>query len=212
MSKKLGENKYITRAFEMNGLDDVTAVEEDGQIKGHGAVFDQKVSIGGYFYETIERGAFDECDLSDVMLYINHGTQTIPLARSRGTKPTMSLVVDNKGLCVEAKLDIENNNEARAVYSSLKRKDLDGMSFAFKIKEQRWENLDTKMPTRVITKFSKVYEVSIVDRPAYSNAEVSARSVEPVRAVDELTEARNTLTNNSNLLELEKLKIKIKNM
>ena len=205
MSKDL----YITRSFEMNGLD---TTEEEGNISGHGAVFDQKVSIGGYFYETIERGAFDGCDLSDVMLYINHGTQTIPLARSRGANPTMKLAVDNKGLCVEASLDVENNNEARAVYSSLKRGDLDGMSFAFKIKEQRWENLDTKTPTRVITKFAKVYEVSIVDRPAYSSAGVSARSTEAVGAAEELQEARSTITNNSNLLELEKLKIKIKNM
>lgn len=205
MSKDL----YITRSFEMNGLE---TIEEEGNIRGHGAVFEQKVSIGGYFYETIERGAFDGCDLSDVMLYINHGTQTIPLARSRGSSPTMKLAVDNKGLCVEASLDIENNNEARAVYSSLKRGDLDGMSFAFKIKEQRWENLDTKTPTRVITKFAKVYEVSIVDRPAYSSAEVSARSIYTTGAEDELKEARSTITNNSNLLELEKLKIKIKNM
>lgn len=206
---KMSKSLYITRSYDVNSFE---VEEEEGRIKGHAAVFGQKVSIGNCFYESIERGAFDECDLSDVLLYINHGTQTIPLARARSSKSTMSVAVDEKGLLIDAELDIENNSEARAVYNSIKRGDLDGMSFAFFIKEQRWENLDTKMPTRVITKFKRVHEVSIVDRPAYSEAGVSLRSEDVKSALDEVKEARSTFNKSSESLELLKLKIKIKNM
>ena len=49
------------------------------------------------------------------------------------------------------------------------------MSFAFKIKEQRWENLDSDMPTIIITTFAKVFEVSAVNNPAYQETDINAR-------------------------------------
>lgn len=205
----MNKSLFITRSFDVNTFE---VTEEEGQIKGHAAVFGQTANIGGCFYEVIERGAFDGCDLSDVLLYINHGTQTIPLARSRKSNSTMSVFVDEKGLAIDAKLDIENNNESRAVYNSIKRGDLDGMSFAFFIAEQRWEKLDTPMPTRVITKFKRVHEVSIVDRPAYSEANISTRSEIGASAKEEVEEARSIIRSSNEKLKLAKLKIKILNM
>ncbi|MEG0297677.1 MAG: HK97 family phage prohead protease [Clostridium sp.] len=206
---KIKNRLFVTRSFDVNNFE---TVEDEGRIKGHAAVFNQRTNIGNYFYEIVERGAFDECDLSDVMLHVNHNTSKIPLARARRSKPTMTVGVDDTGLAVNALLDIEGNAESRAVYNAIKRHDLDGMSFAFVIQEQRWENLDTKMPTRRITKIRKVTEVSVVNRPAYTGASVSARSTEPVTAREELQEARNVSLSLDNQLELEKIKIKIKNM
>lgn len=198
----------ITRSFDVNNFE---ITEEEGRIIGHAAVFGQVTTIGGCFQEVIERGAFDECDLSDVMLHVNHNTSKIPLARARTLNSTMKINVDDKGLAIDAKLDIENNSEARAVYNAIKRGDLDGMSFAFFIKDQKWEDLDTKMPTRRICKLKRVTEVSVVNRPAYSAANISARSKE-LNANDELEEARNNLANLDNQLELAKLKIKLLNI
>ena len=118
----------------------------------------------------------------------------------------MTITIDDKGLCIDALLDIENNSEAKAVYNSVKRGDLDGMSFAFFIEEQKWENLSSKIPTRKILKFKRVNEVSI---PAYKGTSVSTeRSEEVANAKEELLEARKELDNSK--LELEKLKLKIK--
>ncbi len=204
----MNKDLYITRSFEVNGFE----AEEDGTVKGYCAVFNEPTVIGGYFKEVIERGAFNGCDLSDVMFHVNHDTSKIPLARCRTKNSTMTISVDNKGLHIDAKLDIENNTEARAVYNSIKRGDLDGMSFAFFIEEQKWEDLSSKMPTRRILKFKRVTEVSVVNRPAYSGTSISARSMEVTSAEEELAEARNKVQSNKNDLELAKLKIKILNM
>lgn len=176
MNKKLKEELDIKRSFNVM---DFRAIDnnEEKRIEGHPVVFDSLTNIANYFYEKIERTAFDECDLSDVLFFVNHNMDKIPLARARANNinSTMQLQIDDKGLFVSATLDVENNQESRALYSSIERGDIDGMSFAFRIKEQRWENLDTDMPTRVITKFSKVYEVSAVNMPAYNQTDISAR-------------------------------------
>ena len=82
------------------------------------------------------------------------------------------------------------------------------MSFAFTIREQSWDRLDTKLPLRKITGIRKVIEVSGVNRPAYAGTDISARSEE--NALREIEEARSKENNSS--LELEKLKIKILNL
>ncbi|HII4514501.1 TPA: HK97 family phage prohead protease [Clostridium perfringens] len=198
-------NLYITRSFEVNDFE----TTEEGRIKGYAAVFNQTTLIGGYFREVIERGAFDGCDLSDVFLHVNHNTREIPLARCRSKDSTMSVTVDEKGLCIDALLDIENNSDARAVYNSIKRGDLDGMSFAFFIEEQKWENLSSKIPTRRILKFKRVTEVSIVNRPAYNGTSISSERSENVAgAKEELLEARKEFSKDN--LELAKAKLKLK--
>ena len=199
-----------------NIFDIMTRSQEDDngikKIEGHPVVFEQTTDIGGYFYEVIDRGAFDECDLTDVLLFVNHNQNKIPLARSRRNNgnSTMHLQIDNIGLFMSADIDIDNNPEARALYSAIKRGDLDGMSFAFRIKEQEWLNLDTKMPTRRIKKFAKLYEVSAVNKPAYESTDINARDKDALEnAKRELDSARSQeLDNSEDNLELEKEQFK----
>ena len=156
------------------------AVEQDGEkiIEGHPAVFNRATDIGGWFQEIIERGAFDGADMKDVPLFVNHDDDDIPLARSRNNNgnSTMTLSIDDTGLFIRAKLDVENNKDAASLYSAVSRGDVDGMSFAFRVKEQTWEGLDTDYPVRRITKFSKIFEVSAVTYPAYADTDIYARS------------------------------------
>lgn len=199
-------NELITRSFT---FDDLSAEDDGSVIRGHAAVFNQPTNIGNYFEEVIDTRAFDECELNDVMFLVNHNMNSLPLARSTGSADsTMKLSIDSKGLCIEARLDTENNSDARAFYSAVKRKDIQGMSFAFTIREQTWDRLDTKLPLRKITGIRKVIEVSGVNRPAYDGTDISARSAEG--ALKEIEEARSKIDNSS--LELEKLKIKILNL
>ena len=199
------KNDFITRNFVANNF----TAKNENNITGHAAIFQERTSIAGLFYEVIEPGAFDQADLSDVMLLVNHNIRNIPLARCRANNATMSINIDSKGLCVDAKLDIENNLEAKAVYSAVKRGDLDGMSFGFWIKEEKWENLNTDMPTRRILKIKKVSEVSIVNKPAYSGTDIAARSEGGEDAKNVLKEVRSSKKNINNKLEIEKLKIAI---
>lgn len=179
--------------------------EREKIITGHPAVFDCKTDIGGFFYEIVERGAFDECDLTDVCLFANHDWNKIPLARSRrnNTNSTMQLSVDEKGLYMRARLDVENNPEARQLYSSVERGDMDGMSYAFRVKEDAWEDMDGDMPTRRIKKVARVYEVSAVNEPAYTQTDLYARDR------NALENARSALESAKGELEIYRLKTKI---
>ena len=133
--------------------------EEDGAsiIDGRPIVYDSITDLG-YFDEVIERGALDEADLTDVRFLVNHDVSKIPLARSRRNNgsSTMQLIPDYEGLAIKAEVDTENNAEARALYSAVKRRDVSGMSFMFSIDEERWEDLESDHPTRHILKIGSV--------------------------------------------------------
>jgi HK97 family phage prohead protease len=197
------------RAYEMA---EFRAGQEDNKpvIEGHAAVYNKKTKIGDWFFEIIERGAFDGCDFDDVLFCINHETQKIPVARSRrnNKNSTMQLNTDNEGLAVKAYPDIDNNTESKSLYHSIQRGDIDGMSFIFRVAEERWEDLDKPMPTRHITKFKKVFEVSAVTMPAYRDTNISARDQQALdNARTALENARSELENSkSELIELQKCK------
>lgn len=198
------------RTFEMA---EFRALKEEDKpiIEGHAAVYNKKTNIGDWFYEVIERGAFDGCDFDDVLFCINHETRKIPVARSRrnNKNSTMQLTTDNEGLFVRSYPDIENNVESKSLYHSIQRGDIDGMSFIFRVAEERWEDLDKPMPTRHIIKFKKVFEVSAVTMPAYRDTNISARDQQALEnARMALESARSTLENEKNEQELEVLKFK----
>jgi len=203
------KDEIVIRSF---GMKDLQAVDDGNYIEGHAAVYNEKTNIGDYFYEIIERGAFDGCDFDDVLFSVNHDLRKIPLARSRRNNgnSTMQLNLDTKGLYVKADLDTENNTEAKSLYSAVKRGDIDGMSFIFYVKEDRWEDLDKDMPTRHILKVKKVREVSAVNYPAYGGTDINARDQAVLdNAVQALENARSELDNSKEQLEVLKLRTKI---
>ena len=181
----------FTAEFRAVGSDD----DDSGHIvEGLAAVYEQETRISdffGEFIEVIRKGAFDECDFSDVRLLVNHDFNGIALARSRrnnkSDKPnTMQLTVDERGVNIKADLDTENNEQARALYSAISRGDMDGMSFCFYIDEdgQRWTEKDG-VEYREILKVAKVIEVSAVNFPAYGGTNIDARSLDSdKRALD----------------------------
>ncbi len=179
-----------------------TDKENRAYITGRPIVFESKTDLG-YCCEVIRRGALDDADLSDVRFLVNHNTDMIPLARYRNgvENSTMQIARDKDGLTMRLYLDIENNSDARSLYSAVKRGDITGMSFMFTIDADEWEGLETDHPTRYINKIGVVAEVSAVTFPAYEATEISARDK---RAVEE---ARKALQKHNDV-ELEKLKAK----
>ncbi|MGN0463510.1 MAG: HK97 family phage prohead protease [Roseburia sp.] len=168
-------NKEV-RAF----LFDIKAEENDEHghfLAGQPIVYNSKTDMGWYS-EIIEAGALDNTDLKDIPLLVNHDDDMIPVARSRNNNEnsTMQFVVTDSGMEIRADLDTENNMDSRALYSAAKRKDISGMSFAFTVDEDRWEDVDTDHPTRHILSIKKIFEVSAVTFPAYEATSLEARS------------------------------------
>ena len=147
-------------------------------LEGTPIVYDAWTNLGWYD-EQIQRGALDETDLTDVRFLINHNTDMIPLARSRNnnSNSTMQMTVEEDGLHIRVNLDIENNSEARSLYSAVDRGDIDGMSFMFVVDGEKWEEEESEHPKRTITDIEKVFEVSAVTFPAYEQTSISARGL-----------------------------------
>ena len=186
--------------------------DKGAYITGRPIVFNSRTNIGPYD-EIIERGALDKTDLKDVRFLVNHDTSKIPLARSRNNNKnsTMQLSVDDNGMAIRVNLDVENNAEAKSLYSAVQRGDISGMSFMFGIDDDEWENLESDHPTRHIRAISTVVEVSAVTFPAYEDTEINARSKE---ALDNARQTVETARSNEATLvdtdELALLKLKTK--
>ena len=153
--------------------------EADEQIKvsGYAAVFGEETSIGGYFTEVIERGAFkDAIGRDDVVFVINH--EGLPLARTRSG--TLRLTEDDHGLYMETELDA-SDPDVMSIVPKMKRGDLDKMSFAFIPTRQEWDE-SGDMPRRTIQE-AQLFDVSIVTTPAYDGTEIGLRSLEAHRSL-----------------------------
>ena len=166
---------------EMRSFSFEVRAEENEQhgtfITGTPIVFEQSTDLG-WCQETISRGALDGTDLKDVRFLIGHNTSMIPLARSRNNNEnsTMQMSVTDEGMDIRVDLDTENNAEARALYSAVKRGDMTGMSFMFTVDKDSWDDIESDYPKRTVRHISRVLEVSAVAFPAYPQTSIQAAS------------------------------------
>lgn len=163
-------------------LEPASENEENKQlVEGYAAVFNQRTLIwesewsGWKYMEVIDRNAFNGADMSDTVFKYNHGDIAMVLARASNN--TLIMNTDDKGLRISA--DIIDTNNGTDVYKLIKRGDLNKMSFAFTVKNERSESdRENKIYTRTITAFDKIYDVAVVDFPAYDGTSIQARSKE----------------------------------
>lgn len=148
-------------------------------LEGYAVIFGQETIIGdiqrGGFYEVIERGAFAGCNMRDVPLRYNHSDAVPILARTRNKSLTLS--VDDRGLKIRAEL--LDTQDARDMYKRIKSGLISSMSFAFTVRSDGEEVTSRNgVPVRKITGFERLFDVSVVDVPAYDATSVFARSLE----------------------------------
>lgn len=199
------ESKEI-RSFDF----DINATENEERgkyIEGRAIVYNQRTNLGWYD-EIIASDALKDTDLRDVRLLVNHNTDMIPLARSRNNNAnsTMQLTVDEDGMGIRANLDVENNADAKALYSAIERGDISQMSFMFVVDRDSWDDLESDHPTRTITGIKRVMEVSAVIFPAYTQTSLQARGL-----ADALDSAKASLESaKAEAREIERKKQKIR--
>ena len=164
--------KKEIRIAALRALPAINDQEQEMVVEGRAIVYDSPTVMWEYdgikYYEVIARGALDGADLSDVPFKYNHSDNVMVMARTRNK--TLELIPDEQGLLIRAKLaDI---TAGRDLYTLITRGDIDKMSFAFTVTEESY-NKDTH--TRTISKFKRIWDVSAVDIPAYSDTSISAR-------------------------------------
>lgn len=126
------------------------------------------------FREQFKRGAFTESLTNEDQLALwSHDTSKV-LGRTKNG--TLRLFEDEIGLRFE--LDLLDTTLGDDAYKTIKRGDVDGVSFGFSMLKQEWDEADPDNVIRTITK-AKLLEISPVAFPAYPDSEVSARSSDP---------------------------------
>ena len=156
-----------------NRLSDVSFKEEDEQkmvLEGYAIVFNQETLIGDKdkgFIESIDRNALKNANMKDVPMKYNHDDSFLIIARTRNN--SLRLTVDDIGLKVRAELiDTDSNKD---IYKMVKAGLLDKMSFAFTVSSQKIDR-SGDIPKRTITGIDRLYDVSIVDLPAYDQTSI----------------------------------------
>src|SRR3546814_8440445 len=110
---------------------------DSGQtIAGYAAIFGETADIGGYFRESIAKGAFAVSIASDdVRAYFDHDRGRV---LGRSSTGTLRLKEDDKGLAVE--IDLPDTSDGRDVATLIQRGDVSGMSFGFRVTRDEWRS------------------------------------------------------------------------
>ncbi len=165
-------NKRETR------IANVELIEENEKmiLEGYAIVYDEETLIGTEehgFIESISPDAITEDAIRDVPMKYNHMDSFLIIARTKNQ--SLQLTSDEKGLKVRAELlDTQHNKD---IYKMVKSGLLESMSFAFTVKDQEWDH-EGDIPRRYIKEIDRLYDVSIVDIPAYDSTSIYARSLE----------------------------------
>lgn len=193
------------------------ADETSGLIEGVPIVFDTPTDIGGWFQETICKGAISKDVIKDVRFFWNHNIDekaiartVIPLEKLGG----MELKIEDDGVKMLANPN-RKRTDANDLCLAIEDGVINAMSFMFGVAEERWEDEDTDYPKRFITRIDPLIEVSAVNFPAYATTSINARGdagTESDRAVLEKMRAKRKASQESDAKsksDLELLKTKI---
>ena len=175
----------LTRSFSVRVRDE-TGTEEKPEmwVEGYAVRFESPTVLFEYdgteYKEQIDRNAFEECQMEDVIFNYNHGGKV--MARTRNQ--TLFLEIRSDGLYIRARLD--GTEEGRRLYEEIKGGYIDRMSFRFSVREEAYDKQNHMWTVRRI---KRLYDVSAVDIPAYDDTSISARK----QAVMDLEERRKRL-------------------
>lgn len=141
---------------------------------GRAIVFNELSHDLGGFREKINPDAFDDSLREDDIRALAHHDRALVLGRA--SAGTLRLEKKSDGIHVE--IDLPATQAGRDVAESMKRGDLDGMSFGFRTISDEWQEKD-EGTIRTLAK-ATLREVSIVTFPAYPQTSVGVRSIQDV--------------------------------
>lgn len=171
----------IKKEYRTLPITEIRAEENDGKrtICGHAAVFNSwSETLGGFFpfKEIIRKGAFQKSiEKDDIRALFNHDVNHV---LGRNLAGTLELGEDGQGLFV--KILPPDTQWARDLQVSIIRGDITQMSFGFVVEKDEWSTVDG-VDTRELIEV-KLFDVSPVTYPAYTQTDVGVRAYEQYKA------------------------------
>ena len=146
---------------------------EEYIVEGYATTFGDPYTLfrfdGVDYKEQIDRHAFDEADMSDVIMQYDHAGRVY----ARQSNGTLQLEMDDHGLKIRADLGLTAGS--RDLYEDIRSGLIKDMSFAFVV-EDDGDEYDEDEHLRTVKRVRKVYDVSAVSIPANPGTEISARN------------------------------------
>ncbi|TFW48037.1 HK97 family phage prohead protease [Bacillus sp. 005/A4HT-01/001] len=204
------EIRQLTTEIEVRSLDDESKSE---YVEGYALKFEKWSERLGWFKEIISRGALDEADMSNVIALFNHKID-YPLARNTVSTGagSLQLTVDTIGL--KFRFEPTDTTYGQDLMKNLRAGVINQCSFSFSLdhsgdeEPDEWtRNEEEKLYERRINRINRIFDISLVTTPAYSDTEavVGERSLEKVEV---LKRQKNT-SNKRIELELDLLDLTI---
>jgi HK97 family phage prohead protease len=157
-------------------------------LRGYAVVFNQRSHDLGGFTEIVAPSAVDRTvrEGVDLRALVNHNTERV---LGRQSNKTLRVEVDAHGLLVE----IDAPESEAGVVESVRRGDVDGMSFGFRPFGPHGYDVDrSTTPPTLTLRDAIIREVSVVTFPAYPQTELAVRALGMTgsRSVAELLKAQ----------------------
>ena len=153
--------------------------EERMIVRGYASTFNEPYTLyendDWRFDEVVDSKAFDNTDMSDVIMQYDHEGRVF----ARMSNNTLTVTPDEKGLLIEA--DLGGTELGRQLFEEIRGGYTNKMSFGFTVDGE--EVRDTKAPdgkaltVRTITSVRKLYDVSAVSLPANDATSISVRTL-----------------------------------
>ena len=153
--------------------------EERKVVTGYASTFNEPYTLyeddGWRFNEVVDARAFENTDMSDVIMQYDHEGRVF----ARMSNNTLTVTPDEKGLLIEA--DLGGTELGRQLFEEIRGGYTNKMSFGFTVDGEDY--LDTKdadgkaLTVRTITSVRKLYDVSAVSLPANDATSISVRSL-----------------------------------
>lgn len=172
---------------EIRYINEVRASEDSRIVEGYALVFESESEDMG-FIETINRDAITDEIIakSDVFCWLNHDEKRGCLGRSKKGKGSLKLSIDDRGLKYE--FAAPKTALGDELLESLRRGDITSSSFAFSLpldgSGEKWEKKEDGTHVRTITKFERIYDVSPVYTPAYSDTTISCKRFNDIQTIE----------------------------
>jgi len=186
IQKKLDEGRQY-RSFDVSRFERRTEDSGEKVVEGYATTFNQPYELWRdtwdgnvyVFMEQVDARAFDDCDMTDVIMQYNHEGRVF----ARTGNNTLALDPDAHGLHIRA--DLGGTEIGRQLFEEIEGGYTDKMSFGFRVSKDKREeteerNEETGVRTvtvlRTILGISKLYDVSAVSLPANDATSISARN------------------------------------
>ena len=183
--------------------------EERKVVTGYASTFNEPYTLyeneDWRFDEVVDARAFDNTDMSDVIMQYDHEGRVF----ARMSNNTLTVTPDEKGLLIEA--DLGGTELGRQLFEEIRGGYTNKMSFGFTVDGEEirdMKDVDGKdLTVRRITSVRKLYHVSAVSLPANDATSISVRTltdgeIERIRA-ERLEAERLELRRKKLMLEID---------